>query len=347
MDYQNYSTEQFVGDEEFNRWVKNPTPNDRIFWKNWLQCHPEKIQQVTLAKEIIVSINFTNQEPSNEDYDEVLQNILKAGNSEKSQWERLASNTSRRKWYSIAAAITLLISGYLIYDADLKTQPLTDSLLKTHITENPPGTKSHVMLPDGSKVILNAASKLVFPLKFLEGSREVELYGEAYFEVERDERRPFKIKTGNITTTVLGTSFNIKSGNDQSDVQISLASGKVKVEQYSEEHKLVNTHYLLPGEEINFINKNTPTVFRYNWERVFGWKEGLIYFENAGKIEVLERLEEWYGVKFELVRNNSEVWDVTAKFQEQSLENVLKNLSFTVGFEYEIIGKRVELNLKH
>ncbi len=349
MNYENYSIEQFVADEEFRRWVKNPTKNDIVFWNNWLQCHPNRVQRVNLAREIILSMRFSNEDPSSADYEEVLHNILKSGNTEKSYNDHLHDKgVSRFIRYAVAASVMLLLSvgAYFVLAPNETVNEVVDNSLQFVVKENPPGVKSQIKLPDGTKVWLNASSKLLFPSEFPDDSRNVELIGEGYFEVKKDESSPFHIKTGNVVTTVLGTSFNIKSDSLQNQVQIALASGKVRVEQYNGKNEIISTQYLQPGQGASFVENQTPEIFLYHWDKVFGWKDNIIYFENAGRHEVLSKLENWYGVEIETDHDTSDEWDVTAKFKDQSLENVLENLSFTVGFDYEIDEKSIRLNLK-
>lgn len=164
---------------------------------------------------------------------------------------------------------------------------------QTNTIETPKGGQYQVILPDGSKVWLNAASKLTYPVSFAppNKARRVELDGEAYFEVTRDKARPFKVKTMQQEVEVLGTHFNI-SGYSKF-VKTTLLEGSVKVSLNGSEQEAI---VLKPGEQA--LQKGTTLeVSTVNTDQAVAWKEGWFYFKSNTLSEVLTEAANWYDLE--------------------------------------------------
>lgn len=204
------------------------------------------------------------------------------------------------------------------------------------------GQKLTMMLSDGSKVTLNAESRLSYPANFDPDKREVILEGEAFFEVARDENRPFSIVTKDIKTTVLGTSFNIKAYKDDSTVSVAVATGKVKVNRPSDIH---HTYFLEPGKALFYQQKqNSFTVNAYDAQELMAWKEGVLVFKDATLQEVKQMLERWYGVHISIAGKPQDNWQYSGVFDQQSLENILLSISYVKHFSYDIDDKEITIN---
>ncbi|MGF1636140.1 MAG: FecR family protein [Cyclobacteriaceae bacterium] len=204
------------------------------------------------------------------------------------------------------------------------------------------------VLGDGTKVTLNANSSLQFPKRFSNTSREVELVGEAYFEVAQNIQQPFIVKTGNIYTKALGTSFNIKHKSGDSDIRVSLTSGKVSVGQAVEEDlENEKLKILNPGEEVLY-NVETHEMKKgyFKARTVTAWKDGILLFDEMNVHQIVRALEEWYDVKITLKNPPSLNWKYTGEFQKEPLKNVLDGLSFSKKLSYEIDNNHVIVNFK-
>lgn len=138
----------------------------------------------------------------------------------------------------------------------------------------PLGVKSDVVLPDGSRVRLNGGTRIVYPALFGD-ERRVEVDGEAYFEVEHDARRPFVVVTGQVASTVLGTTFNVHAYSEDENFQITLATGSLLVDGGPESRSV----RLRPGEQ-GFFEKTSGllSLRRVNVEHVLSWQEDRLYF---------------------------------------------------------------------
>jgi len=156
--------------------------------------------------------------------------------------------------------------------------------------QTPVGGKFQLNLADGSKVWLNSASSLRFPVFFAGDSREVELKGEAYFEVSKNEHKKFSVRSGNQTVEVLGTHFNINAYSDEPSITTTLIEGAVRVIELNTKKSQI----LKPGEQSK-VDRDI-RIQRKDTQAELAWKEGYFYFENARIETVMRQLGRWYGI---------------------------------------------------
>src|SRR5690606_15794255 len=163
-------------------------------------------------------------------------------------------------------------------------------------------------LEDGSQVTLNANSSLKFPETFSDTLREVILYGEAFFEVASDVERPFVVMAGNVSTVALGTSFNIRNDTSEHKTTVSLATGKVLVQNRKQGEDEFNI-YLAPGEELDYhAQTKTYTKNHFDYQEKIAWKDGILYFGEDNIDTIISKLEQWYGVSIELKNRPAKEW---------------------------------------
>lgn len=256
-----------------------------------------------------------------------------------------SQNSARNTWkYIMAAAAVFLVVFTWIFTYQNENQPETSPVASVVTKSTEPGQKLTIQLSDGSRVILNSASKLTYNDYFGTDQRVVYLEGEAFFEVNRDTLRPFSVIAGNISTTALGTSFNINSFSEDKAIEIALVSGKVLVEQQGSPGNETAV-YLLPGEKATYDKQaGDLTKSNFNVRDITCWKDGILAFRNAGYKQITEKLEKWYGV--EITENKAPVkdWRFTGAFENENLENLLNTLRFEYGFHYNIDRKKVYIN---
>ncbi len=248
------------------------------------------------------------------------------------------------RFFKIAAMVIVVLGLSLTLYNIQKEDIIKPQLITWKAKKTDNGEKLTFRLSDGTVVKLNSKSKLRFPNTFSDKKREVVLEGEAFFEVVKDSERPFIIQTANISTTVLGTSFNINAYPKSNLVEVAVVTGKVKVESTlsNDKSNTPNVVYLFPNKKASY-NKGENLLITSSFVNGYeiGWKDGIIYFNNASEKDVIERLERWYGVDIEVENKNSAQWDLIASFNNQSLEEVLLSLSHTANFTYSITNKKV------
>jgi len=252
--------------------------------------------------------------------------------------------SGRVQAWRYAAVISLLLASFaLLYFQFLRTEGLFLSEEVSTDTSNTPslisketsrGEKLSIRLRDRTMVKLNAESRLWYTATLGDSVREVFLEGEAFFDVAEDSTRPFLIHTGEITTRVVGTSFNIKAFTGEEQIAVSVLSGKVQVSKGNDVGKA--PVHLVPGEQAVYTHLDTSLAKqRFSYQDVLSWKDGTLYFKNTPFAEVVQSLERWYGVDIVVHKQGIEN-GFSGSYTKRSLESVLEGMSFVLDFEYEI-----------
>ena len=232
----------------------------------------------------------------------------------------------------VAAVLTLaVISSLAIYFL----QPQPDLTPTTKIYQTTHRQKSRIVLPDRSIVHLNSGSKLIYTGKFEKDVREVTLEGEAFFEVTRNAEAPFIVKSGQLETRVLGTSFNIKAYPGEQNVQVAVATGRVAVTEKSADQEAL---ILVPNEIASYDPSNgNLTKTMGNVPDLMAWKDGILVLEDKNFTEVGKILERWYGTKVIFESQQLENCRVRGKFNNPAnLQQVLEALQFVHDIQYEL-----------
>ena len=172
---------------------------------------------------------------------------------------------------------------------------VADAVVYYNTLETPKGKQYSVVLPDGSRVWLNAASSLKYPTAFSGKERQVELTGEAYFEIAQNKTRPFKVKTPDQTVEVLGTHFNIKAYADEQSTWTTLLQGSINVE--NSQHDAVR---LKPGQQmVNGQKGEWRAMEKVDTAAVLDWKNGEFIFSGESLESVMRKVSRWYDVSVE------------------------------------------------
>jgi ferric-dicitrate binding protein FerR (iron transport regulator) len=195
--------------------------------------------------------------------------------------------------------------------------------------ENPAGKRSQVVLPDGSTVWLNAESTLTYPRQFQDGKREITLQGEGFFEVVRNEHAPFIISSRNVSVRVLGTSFNVKSYDDE-NAEVTVRSGKVEVEA-SDKRKV----QLIADQQISFsAQQGFSPVKRVDADDFMAWRDGVLLFDNKNLKQLTSILERWYGKTIILKNEKLNSCQLVGRHENESLDEILLSIQFVLDIEY-------------
>lgn len=224
----------------------------------------------------------------------------------------------------------LLVFGYYYYSEKKHTEQFATVY---NTAETSLGMRSSLTLPDGTKVWLNAGSKLSYPVLFSDKYRAVKLSGEAYFEVKKDPKWPFLVSAGNMNVIVSGTTFNCNAYPENNEIQTVLVEGEVTLGNAS----ATETEVLQPGElgvfkrDIQQITKTKTDLQKY-----IAWKSGKLMFRDDRMDLVVEKLERWYNVEIEIKENEISNYIYTATFIDESLDQVLKMLSLSAPISYTV-----------
>lgn len=226
-----------------------------------------------------------------------------------------------------------LNDGQLAYNLSGKNK---EGEIIFNTVSTPKGGQYQLVLSDGTKVWLNAASSLRFPASFSGNDRKVELTGEGYFEVAANKNKPFKVISNNMEVTALGTEFNINAYKDESALTTTLLEGSVKVDY---DHK---STLLVPGEQALIRDQANEIVVSKDLDinAIIAWKNGIFHFAQADIKAIMRELSRWYDVDVIFEDNVPDT-----KFDGKIYRNVNASEVFRIleagGIEFTIIGKKV------
>ena len=313
----------------------------------WIGQGEENAKYFSRLMNLWVSQNMPQEEASGEELAEIRSVIGKRYSVPAKKKGLYIPRTAA--W--IGAACLLLVAGLgvwaILREAPEETiadfSPEKYEAFRMFYTDK--GVKGSIVLPDSSVVWLNSGSRLWYPDSFGAGRREVALSGEGYFEVKHDPERPMTVTTPkNFRVEVLGTTFNLKSYEDDDASVATLYSGSVNIIMDGAGKDGVQVRHLQPNEAITIYGNNSTSLAGIDTPgKNSGWKDGRINFEATPVREAVKILERWHGVEFNA--DNSEVLDyrITADFESESIVQIMDLIRMTSFIDYRIEGKKVFL----
>jgi len=247
----------------------------------------------------------------------------------------------RTYWkYGVAAAIAILfismLTIWLERPVSSPTQNSYAAITSYQKITAPNGRLRKVTLPDGSKVTLFPGTSISYPNTYNQKDRSLIVKGKAYFDVKQAAGKPFYVGSGEMTTRVLGTAFEINTTAGGNRQTVTLNTGKVKVEYGA--HELA---CLAPDEQMTISATGDFTVRNINTTQHVAWIQEQLNYELVPLAEICAELAHWYDVKIEINASLLKSKKLTASFTRQPLSNVLDILSRTGAFKYKIINKSV------
>lgn len=250
-----------------------------------------------------------------------------------------AARSSRgpRQW-AVAASVVVVAAASMVGVAFWAggrrgNQPVAVQELVTR-----KGQRAQMRLADGTQVVIGPDSRLVISARFGEPTREVDLTGEAYFDVADDPTRPFVVTSGVTVTQVLGTEFNVRAYPADSTVQVVVSEGRVSFRPRTRDadHAAV----LRPGD-LAELQRGSEEVARrrVDPDAYLGWREGRLTFEDAPLSQVAAQLERWYGVPVRIGDASLLSRRLTASFRDQPVDEVMAVIATSLGLEYTRVGQ--------
>jgi ferric-dicitrate binding protein FerR (iron transport regulator) len=263
----------------------------------------------------------------------------------------------RRKAFVWAALFVLLIGTATFYWSQYNGQP---EAKPGNIVSTKKGSKSQIVLPDGTKVWLNADSRLSYEGDFTGSTREVTLTGEGFFEVVKNKSHPFIIHTANFDIKVLGTTFNVRSYPHEATTETALIEGKIEVTLHNqsnnkiilEPNKKLVVANVLPGEKKETTDETQEEVpmlaitsLRMSKDNSMptetSWMQNKLAFDNETFDKVASMIERWYNVEILIQNEGLKHKRFTGYFEGNSLQEVLEALHLSGGISYKISGEKV------
>ncbi len=355
MKYRDFTAQEFANDSFFIRWVKHPDVDSDWFWTSFTKEHPASKSAIEEARELISLMEFPKAVPADSETESIRNNLLMMLRAEKEEQRHQQGEIRKQwipdipmRWIRIAAAIIILPLGalavYLSNESDNRIstfKPQGEGVIEKKI--NPLGQQSVLFLDDGTKVWLNASSKITYLKNFHDGdTRDVYLEGEAFFDVAHNAEKPFIVHTSSLKIKVLGTSFNVKSYKEQKTIETTLVKGKVRIEQADVKGKRIGDVELKPNQRAVF-NKESRVINikEIDVSNTGKWKQERLVFDEESIDQVLSQMEKWYNVRIHFESRGALNCKLTATIQKESLEEVLKLLQSLHDIHYEIEGREV------
>ncbi len=257
-------------------------------------------------------------------------------------------NNKRRLLYAMLqkAAILILVFGlgglthYFLNSNLLNTEAVYDN---DFFVEVPFGQTSNIKLPDGSSVVLNSGSSIAYNNEFSKGKREVRITGEAFFDVAKDKKHPFLVKSSILDIQVYGTSFNVQVYPDENSFSTTLVEGSISVL----DKKGTELSLLKPGENASMDEKHSSLkISKVDTEMFTSWKEGVVTFRNEKLGDIAKKMERWYNVEIEIQNTalENEAYFFTI-LRNKPIDQVLEALEVTSELHYEIIPRAAKPTL--
>lgn len=357
MDSQKFSIEDLASDESFVRWVLANNREDEARWSQFAADHPELEHTMRKARALVLNISRTQERThSTKELERIWENIAAE--------TKPATPTRKRIGWKTWPVAAMLSAGlvatvfWLTRPASEVTNPTArvSSPGDTFITKVNEGQGSlTVALSDGSSVVLEPDSRVSYKEDMSKDStREIVLEGEAFFNVTRDVNRPFLVRTDNIVTKVLGTSFRVKAYANQNDVWVAVSEGKVSVFSRKANGSINTTHevkgvVLTTNQQVSYNRKEdafsksvvaAPAIIpQFDGVKTFT-------FRDANMEKVFKSLEDAYAIEIIYPREAMQDCFLTVTLGNESLFDKMSIICKTLGASYELIDGKIVVESK-
>lgn len=294
------------------------SPEEEDAVHNWFEASASNREEFFKEREFFDAMIFTVRTEKNKS----------AKEDEFKMKKRSFMRSAVREVLKAAAIIAITVScGLYFYLAERK-----ELLSAVNTITVPAGERASLKLPDGTVVWLNARSEMIYPAVFSGSKREVQLNGEAYFEVEHNAKSPFVVHTSRCDIEVLGTKFNVEAYSDSEDFSTSLMEGAVKVR----DHAGTSGPVMLKPDQEARLKDNRLLVSSIEDYDQFRWREGLVCFKHVYFKELMTRFEKCYGIRIVVENKHLDEYTCTGKFRiSDGLDNALRILQKDAGYIFE------------
>ncbi|WP_165835936.1 FecR family protein [Marinifilum breve] len=278
----------------------------------------------------------------------VLNKVKARIEAEEKQDVKVVRNLFNSSWYRIAASVIVLISISAISWDQIQNPFSIINTLGYEVSTCDAGDQKEILLSDGSQVFLNGDSRVKYKKNLAGEERNVYLQGEAFFDVARNEQKPFVIGLKKAEVKVLGTSFNVKAYPEDEKMETSVLTGKVafkRTEGFLNRNQ--ESMYLVPGEK-GVVDRSNKSIDKLHVDNKLdvAWMNKDLHFENTSLLEITRTLYRMYGVNFKFMDGSLKDLKITANFENEKLEEVIKILEMTSEFSYKMENNLVTLGAK-
>ena len=323
---------------KLENWLSESNENRRVF---------HSVSQIWKASEDKSHEALLNELNLERDWERISDHIDRSNKKDKDarvlKFKRLRKRHQLVSILIKVAALFLvaLTSGFLTLQyAPIQQEKVYEPVfneIQTHAAE-----RARIELGDGSVVTLNSESKLIVPENFGQKAREVELYGQAFFDVESEKSRPFRIKSQSGVIEVLGTSFDVRSYGEEDVIQVVVREGTVEVsrEDNKKQRMIVNEGYI---GSIKVSENKMNLKWVEDPDSYFAWMEGRLIFKNEPLEKVFRHIERIYDIEITYSNADKSILqkEFSADLKTRSVTEVMEVIEMSMDIEYEVNGNRV------
>lgn len=361
MDYQNYTVEDFVCNESFQRYCMGADEEAIQFWESWIRNNPqqkpvirEAIQLfgILSAKQGNLPVQLEHLKDGIRRFDMLKMVLQQEEGTVEEPVPSIGKNRFRRVAGIAASALILIMAGYFFFFRSSSKTSQQHSVVEQIAREtgivsgNEP--RKTVVLPDGSVVTLRSNSKIILAKDFNKSSRELHLSGEAFFDVTDQQQLPFIVHTDEVKIEVLGTVFNVSAYPGNELTETALFRGKVAVTRKGHPDQKV---ILSPSQKMVFSSKmnredvadNTPfKVVSMLPDPVSHKAKEIAWVRNRLRIEdeplevIAARLQQWYGIHISFASEEVKAYRYSGTFESESVVKALEALQLSYPFNFDI-----------
>ncbi len=328
--------------ESFREYVEDTNPESVNLWNEYISDNPDKKKEIDDAVTVVKALlnNRKSHVPINKN--EALGKLMKIIEEEQPKPVGTIRNFNS-VWVKIAA-VGLLIFGLSSLWNVFHTRNINNQDLAYNEIIVPLGEKAQLVLSDGSHVWINSASKLRYPVKFGDLSREVTLEGEAFFDVEKKQGKSFVVNTHDVKVNVLGTAFNVRCYPGDKKTQTTVVRGSVKVEDILGKQKAI---IIKPNEMATLMAKvpeeqqtsriSSFTVNKVDPIKLVSWKDQMLVFDGESFEDLSLKMERWYNVKIKIETEELKSERFSGKFvHNETVYQVLEAIKITTPITFRV-----------
>lgn len=334
----------------------NYSPEDEKVVQRWLRedsSRQKVLEDLKDVWELTGRLDIGNEEQA---WTALKNNTLKRNPYQVSKQHGRKRRSSLNIWMKVAAVLLVVAGAYGFYRYSITGESGTKNNEQAayHSVTSDKGERVRVRIKDGTKVVLNASSKIYYEKDYGKSSRVIYLEGEAYFEVNNDHPFPFVVYANGARVEDISTKFDVKAYKHQQDTEVIVSEGKVKVSPKQKVTQKQGTDedtpsVLVPQGQMVKIRADAPNqlqVEKADLHKALGWLQDQLVFDADPLSQIIKEIEPYYGVKIKVEDPALLNKRITASFDNESLENVVKVLTISMEANYSIEGDTVRFYSK-
>jgi len=330
MRYSNYSAEDLALDDSFRKWVLNPDDETIQFWNRWLEGNPHKEEDVHKARQLVKLAGLRTDNETTIAFLDVWGKIKQNAEQETQQQPYTAQNY--RAWAAAIAAIMVLAAVYVLWPSQQAAVTYKTAF----------GEIKEFILPDGSRVALNANSQLTYKTNWTGAKRNVLLTGEAFFDVvHTSDNKEFIVETTeDFSVQVLGTEFNVNTR--KGNTAVYLQSGRIELQTVKE-------NVILKPGDLAVIKDSNPVELKRDTkaESTLAWKNNLFIYNDTPLSGIIQDIEDNFGMQVHVTESALMDKRVTAKISRKNVDVLLQVLGEILDVQIEQNKKQIVISPNH